>query len=1481
MKRLRSIVSYIVWSIVGFYVLLNVLVQVPAVQKWAGSTVASLLANKLGTDVKIGKVNLGFFNRIIIDDVLIRDKADKEMLKAYRLSAKIDLVELATKQKVSVSSAQIFGLNAKLYQKSADTKPNFQFVLDSLASKSKEPSSPLDINIQSLVIRNGAISFDKGDVPVSPGLFNTSHIAIKDLSTHINLVTITDSLIAFNIKKLSLIEHSGLKLNAVSMKFYGNRTEAKITDFIVKMPETDVQFDDISASYKLNGNKLDKNSLHYSAHLSRSQITPSDISCFVPQLKSFKGKLSLAANLRGSASEITLQSLQLNSTNGLIGFKGNGMLSFRNHRPTWRLIVDDMKLSAEGIQFAAKNVSGKHIKLPQELTRLGSIRYSGQTNGQGSDISSKGYLQTTAGNVRYAIAVKGNNIRGEVHTGGIDIGRITANSKFGALVADLTFSATKGKMPTLKLPFSRISAKGKIPRIFYNGYEFKNIAVDGEIDKGALEGALSLDDPNANVKFNGVATLFDKVPSLNAEIKARHLNPQALNLTKAFGNNTFDFDVKANVKGSNLNNLNGNIDLQNLLVKSSASTMQLNNFHVESAHTSQGKVLDVSSDFGTIHILGDINYAALPQSMANIIGGELPTLPGMPRLTNQKANNFTLEANITDAKWIRWLTRLPIELKQPVQLNCALNDFDKRIDLKVELPDASYDDNHLRDSRVSLANEGDSLCLRAYINKVEDDGRHLSLDLNAKADDDKLTTRLIWNTHAKKPLHGVLNVQTEFRENSNRQNEASLSILPSVINYDNSIWQIHPSHITYVKNRLDVKQFTLSNNNQRIVAYGLVTNNPEDSIRVELKDVDVEYIQNMVNFHSVDFAGQASGEASVKNIFHKPEAKANLTVENFKFENGNLGTLHAKADFDADEGQININAIAREGDKGRTFVNGYVSPKKNFIDLSIRTNNTRLDFIESFCGSFMKNVEARGNGSCRIAGDLKAINLTGQLVADGNLDISTLNTTYTLRHDTITMVPNEIMFKADTIYDKHGNHAIVDGAIHHNDLKDMTFDLNFRAHNFLSYDFDSYGENTFFGRVLATGDCYIKGRKGEITFDINATPEKGSFIEYNAASPSGISNREFITWKTPSAPKQTNEANDGKDASEDSEDEQPKITTNLKMNFIVNTTPDFTTRILMDRTSGDYISLHGTGAIRASYFNKGAFEMFGNYLINDGVYKLTIQNVIKKDFVFQPGSMIIFGGDPFNAQLNMKGVYTLNSVSLSDLQVGNSFTSNNVRVDCLMDIGGTPGSPSVTFGLNMPTLNQDAQQMVRSLINSEEDMNQQVLYLLAVGRFMPQGANNSREQSSTLQNQTSLAMQSILSGTISQQINNVLSNVVKSSNWNFGANISTGDEGFNNAEYEGLLSGRLLNNRLLINGQFGYRDNVNTANGSNFIGDFDVSYLLLPNGNIALKVYNQTNDRYFTRNSLYKQGIGVIIKRDFNNIAELFGKKKKKKNKNK
>ena len=112
-----------------------------------------------------------------------------------------------------------------------------------------------------------------------------------------------------------------------------------------------------------------------------------------------------------------------------------------------------------------------------------------------------------------------------------------------------------------------------------------------------------------------------------------------------------------------------------------------------------------------------------------------------------------------------------------------------------------------------------------------------------------------------------------------------------------------------------------------------------------------------------------------------------------------------------------------------------------------------------------------------------------------------------------------------------------------------------------------------------------------------------------------------------------------------------------------------------------------------------------------------------------------------------------------------------------MNIGGIARAPQVNFDIDMPTVSTDEKQIVRNIINSEEEMNQQVVYLLGIGKFYPQTNNNSRTQGSGQYSQTSLAMQSLLSGTISGQINSILGSVIKSDNWNFGANISTGDEG--------------------------------------------------------------------------------------------------------
>ena len=673
-----------------------------------------------------------------------------------------------------------------------------------------------------------------------------------------------------------------------------------------------------------------------------------------------------------------------------------------------------------------------------------------------------------------------------------------------------------------------------------------------------------------------------------------------------------------------------------------------------------------------------------------------------------------------------------------------------------------------------------------------------------------------------------------------------------------------------------------SHGDQHIIINGKATPQATDSIVADLKDVDVAYILNLVNFHSVDFAGKASGKAVVKSIFQTPEAYANLDVKDFVFENGPLGTLHAKAAYDNQEGQINIDATAEDGPEHLTVINGYVSPKRNYIDLGIEAHNTSLKFMENFCGSFLNNVEAWCKGKLNIVGDLKNINLVGDVVAHGRMHMKQLGTDYTFNHLRAHAIPDDIQFEGDSIYDshyngKHSHFALIRGGIHHKHLTRLSYDLDIDANNFLGFDTHEFGDDTFYGTVFATGTVGIHGKSGETIIDIDATPDPHSIFVYNVASPDAISAGSFIHWNdaTPYIYRPYSPDSD-KDKKKDSSSD---FSSDMRINFLVNSNPNLTLKLMMDDQTGDYITLNGNGVIRANYYNKGGLDMFGNYVVDHGQYKLTIQNIIKKDFDFQPGGTIAFGGDPYNAPLNLQAKYTVNGVPLSDLSIGRSFSSNNIRVDCLMDITGTPGAPKVDFSMDLPTVNSDAKQMIYSVINSQEEMNQQVLYLLGIGRFYTQTKNNQTSEDASQQSQTSLAMQSLLSGTISQQINNVLSSFVNSSNWNFGANISTGNEGFNNAEYEGILSGRLLNNRLLFNGQFGYRDNANAT--QSFIGDFDLRYLIFPNGNLSIHVYNQTNDRYFTRNSLNTQGVGLIMKKDFFNLRDLLGIKKKSKDKEK
>lgn len=1464
MKLVKYIFNILIWTILGLYILFILTFKIPAVQEHFAQKIAESLAGKLGTSVSISQVDISIPNSVRLYKVVIRDKAGHDMLTARRLAARIDLLPLF-EGKISIATAQLLGLHAVLYQRDSISKPNFQFVIDSLASKDTTSNSTLDLRINSLIIRNSSVSYDRYDLPDTLKAFNPKHLNITDISAHVILKKLAEDSVNINIKRLAFKEKSGLNMERFSMKFRGGRSHCLLEDFSLTLPNTQIQLGDFEAHYLIRRKELSLPSLHYRGSILPSNITLSDLTCFLPSLNTFNSTLSVSSAIEGQGDKLTVPDLLITSTTGDLDISLDGWIEDLSHsEPRWQTNINSLNLSAKTINFISENLKGEHIEMPAIFTRLGNLHLTGIAKGgyDNKKIDIQSQLNAEIGKVALQFKLdKQRAFKGFINTKGLNLKQLLDNQQFGQFATNIDL---EGRLPADGYPV--INAKGIIHQFDYHGYQYHNINVNGSYSPRNIIGLLNIDDPNIGFDIKGSVDMEEKTNVVNIEAIVDHLSPQAIHVSDQWGDARFSTDIKANFTANTLNDAIGTIDIANFTMKSlSGQHYHLDTLHVESGYEDEIHFVRLNSDFGHVDITGDFDYETLTHSFTNFLAAKLPTLPGLPKVNPHSNNSFVITARIEKSDWLQQLLQIPVRLEEPLVLEGMIDDSTQRVVLDCQIPFFYYNENGYREGHVSISQPQDSLCYDLRITKLYEDSTSMNLHAYGKAANNKLHASLNWDNHLQtKAMSGQLNAVASFDTSFNNMQTAHVSILPSAINIHNSEWSIKPAHIIYAKNYLNIKDFTVSHGQQHIIVNGIASESVADTLFADLNDIEVDYILQLVSFDAVEFNGYASGPCRLYGVFGNLRADARLRVDDFEFQHGRMGTLYAEAGWNNERKQIDIHATADDGPEAKTFIEGYVSPERNYIDLGIRADGTHLDFAHSFTKSFISKIDGHGFGAVRIIGPLNAVNLTGELVVNATAHVKPLGCTYELRNDTIRMEPNEIEFIHCPIYDIHGNQGMLTGGIHHKELTNLTYDIYVNTEKLMAYDFPDFGDELIYGTVFVNGNTAIHGRDGELLIEADVTPLPNTLFVYNASTPDIITDQEFIQWG----------AQSNHNSQSDQNTPNYKHKSDLTLRIKLNATPDATLRLLMDAHTGDYITINGNGDLQISYYNKGGFNMFGTYIVSSGTYNLTIQDVIRKDFTFTEGGTIVFSGDPYDAQINMQAQHIVNGVSLSDLNVGNNF-SNTVRVNCLMNITGQPRMPIVDFDLDILNVNSEEKQMLRSIINGQEEMRQQVVYLLAVGRFYPQGANNA----STNENQrssTSLAMQSLLSGTLSGQLNTMLSQVIKSNNWNFGANISTGDEGWNNAEYEGIINGRLLNNRLLINGQFGYRDNATTANPS-FIGDFDIRYLLHPNGNLALKVYNQTNDRYFTRSSLNTQGIGIIMKKDFNGWRDLFNLNRKKK----
>lgn len=1437
--------------------------------------VAEELSDLLNTRVTIGRINIGLLNRIIIDDVLLDDQDEQEMLKVTRLSAKFDIMPFF-KGKISISSVQLFGFNINLQKKTPDSPPNFKFVLDAFASNDTvKKDNSLDLRINSILIRRGRMAYHVLSEEETPGKFNAKHIHLQNIIANISLKALSKDSINLGIKRLSLDEKvSGFSLKKMSLKLVANSRQTSIDNFAIELPETSLKLDTIHLIYdSLKAFDRFTEQVRFSFRTLPSQITLKDISPFLPALSHFKEPISLDMEVKGTVNQLTCSHLEITADNRQFRLKGDVALQDLSHPQDAYVFgtLSELTATTRGVGFLVRNLSHDYNGVPPVLERLGNVSFRGEVSGYFRDIVTYGQLHTDLGGVNMDLKLSSDKSKGlfaysgAVKTTDYKLGKLLANEQLGEITFNLD---VHGRHVTDRLPV--VELKGLIASVDYSRYRYENITLDGEYKQGGFNGKVALDDPNGSIYLNGDVNVSSRIPTFNFQAIINKLRPHDLNLTSKYPDTEFSLKLRANFTGGSVDEMIGEINVDSLEFMSPEKQYFMNNMNIRASKQNNENQLRLTSEFLTASVEGKFQYHTLPASILNIMRKYVPSLILPPKKPIETHNNFQFDIHIYNTDILSTIFDIPLTVYTHSTLKGYFNDPLQRLRVEGYFPRLQYKNNFIESGMILCENPSDHIRARMRLTNLKKKGA-VNLSLDAQAKDDNISTTLNWGNSAAVTYSGQLAAVAKFLRTEGEKPllKAMVEVKPTDIILNDTLWQIHPSQVVVDSGKVDVNNFYFSHQDRYVRINGRLSDNPQDSVKVDLKDINMGYVFDIASISDdVNFEGDATGTAYASGVFKKPVMNTRLFIKNFSLNQGRLGDLNIYGEWDNENRGIRLDASIKDISTTPSRVTGIIHPLKpeSGLDLNIEANELNLKFLEHYMKSIANDIKGRATGKVHFYGKFKGLNLDGAVMTDASMNFDILNTHFAIK-DTILLAPTGLTFNNIHISDMEGHSGRMNGYLHFQHFKNLNYRFEIQANNMLVMNTKESTDMPFYGTVYGTGNALLTGNAIQgLDVNVAMTTNRNSIFTYINGSVASATSNQFIKFvdKTPRRTIQDSIQiisyyEQLQQKRQEAEEEQK---TDIRLNILVDATPDATMKIIMDPVAGDYISGKGTGNIRTEFYNKGDVKMFGSYQINQGVYKFSLQEVIRKDFVIKNGSTITFNGAPLDANLDIQASYTVNSASLNDLipeESSSIIQQPNVKVNCIMNLSGILVRPTIKLGIELPNERDEVQTLVRNYISTEEQMNMQILYLLGIGKFYTEDARN---------NQNSNVMSSVLSSTLSGQLNNALSQVFETNNWNIGTNLSTGDKGWTDMEVEGILSGQLLNNRLLINGNFGYRDNP-MAN-TNFVGDFEAEWLINRSGDIRLKAYNETNDRYYTKTNLTTQGVGIMYKKDFNKWSDLF-----------
>jgi hypothetical protein len=396
--------------------------------------------------------------------------------------------------------------------------------------------------------------------------------------------------------------------------------------------------------------------------------------------------------------------------------------------------------------------------------------------------------------------------------------------------------------------------------------------------------------------------------------------------------------------------------------------------------------------------------------------------------------------------------------------------------------------------------------------------------------------------------------------------------------------------------------------------------------------------------------------------------------------------------------------------------------------------------------------------------------------------------------------------------------------------------------------------SSFFGTVFVSGGGNIKGSLEQLDLSLRIKTESGTRLFIPLNSSNTVSKVDYITFVEPIID------NEHVKTISVNENISSESSINLSMNLEV--TPEAEIQIIFDPTIGDIIKAKGSSNLNIFMYPNGVIEMFGDYIISEGDYLFTLQDILQKRFAIAKGGSITWSGDPLSADIEIDAVYKVRRASLYDLTLNPEDEQIRLAADAHLVMTGTFTDPIINFKVSLPASAEQAQEQINAL--SLDEMSKQVISLLILSKFQPLPGSVQQADAAGI---SGGAVGSNASELLSNQVSNWLSQISKT--FDVGFNYTPGGE-TTTQEYELAVSTQILNNRVTINGTAGMGgQQVDYDGSSSVVGDVEMEVKLDKRGRIRVKGYTKTENKI---NASTKQGAGIFYREEFNSITELLQK---------